>query len=40
MSSGFSRTYRPAPGNAARYREIYRTYLDLDGKLGDILRGL
>ena len=40
MNSGFSRTYRPDPGNAARYREIYRTYLELGGKLGDILRGL
>ena len=40
MNCGFSRTYRPDPGNAARYREIYRTYLDLGDKLGDILRGL
>lgn len=40
MNRGFSRTYRPDPENATRYREIYRAYLELGGKLGDILRGL
>ncbi|MGE5551164.1 MAG: FGGY-family carbohydrate kinase [Bacteroidota bacterium] len=40
MGCGFSRTYRPDPENTARYREVYRAYLDLGGKLGDILRRL
>jgi L-ribulokinase len=40
MGSGFSRTYRPDPGNAKTYDELYRKYVALGESLEPLLREL